>query len=411
MDLSADDYFNGVKRLEKASAWKSKTQQYVLNRLSNINRLKNEVDSDTYKPDPTLDFTINENGHIRLVKSLTPRDSVLQHTLSDAVLVPEVTKHVIYDTGSGLKHRGLSFTRKRFEIHLKDFMKKYKHGYALMIDFSKYFDNIDHEKFINIITTIFDSDEKLVKIIESICKQYEIDVSYTDKEDIITQLFNSLEYIKIDKSKFDGSRMMRKSLGIGAPVAQIAGLIYPYIIDNYIKTVLGMKYYDVYMDDRILLWTNKSVLKDILDDITKLSAKLGIFINPRKTKIVLLWHEFTWLKTKYKITPSGKVIKIFSNEIVMREKRKLRKFNKMIKEGTMKKEDAINQYKSWRNSRIGYNDYYRIKALDEYAERMIGYGSTNESKSNSSTESSTKNNKFGNDVIIEHFRNWRLQNY
>lgn len=405
MDLTVEDYLNGVKRLEKSSAWKGRTQQYLLNRLSNINKLKKEVETGIYVPGKTLDFTINENGHIRQVKALSPNDSVLQHTITDSILTPTVTNYVIYDTGSGLKHRGLSFTRKRFEIHLKDFFKKYKIGYALIIDFSKYFDNIDHRKFVNQIHIMF-NDEQLTRLIENICKQYEIDVSYSDDENIKDKLFNSLEYLKVDKSKLDGSRMMDKSLGIGAPVAQMAGLIYPHIIDNYIKTVLGMPYYDVYMDDRILLHESKDALKKILYTITSMANDLGISINPRKTKIVSINKEFSWLKTKYTISDTGKIIKSFSKDIVMREKRKLRKFNKMIQEGTMLSNDAISQYKAWRNSLNGYNCYYRLKLMDEYAERMINYGRTDDTRTNSNDDNSATNNKFGSRTIVEHFRNW-----
>ena len=112
MNLTADDYINGVKRLEKSSPWKSKTQQYVLNRLSNINKLKESVDSGTYTPGKTIDFKYNENGHTRLIKALAPNDVVLQHTIADTTLLPTIKNYIIYDTGSGLKHRGLSFTRK-----------------------------------------------------------------------------------------------------------------------------------------------------------------------------------------------------------------------------------------------------------------------------------------------------------
>ena len=401
MNLTADDYINGVKRLEKSSSWKSKTQQYVLNRLSNINKLKESVDSGTYTPGKTIDFKYNENGHTRLIKALAPNDVVLQHTIADTTLLPTIKNYIIYDTGSGLKHRGLSFTRKRFEKHLREFSKLYKNGYALIIDFSKYFDNIQNEKFISEINTLF-NDEQLTNLIRRICTQYEIDVSYTDDEDIIHKLFNSLDYIKINKDKLNGSKMMRKSMGIGAPIAQIAGLLFPYMIDNYIKTVLGMKYYDVYMDDRILLFKDKSFLEQVLNYIEQEATKLGIFINHKKTKIVKIIYGFTWLKTRYIITKPGKIIKILPKDVVQREKRKLRKFSNLIEEGKMDREDAINQYKSWRNSKKGFNAYYRLKRIDDYAERMIGY----ERKRTSDGVNKSGNNKFEAGAFFSHFRNW-----
>lgn len=403
MQLTADDYIHAVKRIEKASSWKEHTQQYLLNRLSNIAKLQEQIESGEYTPQNTTDFTINENGHIRLIRALKSDDLVLQHAVSDSILAPVIKDHLIYDTGSGLKDRGLSFTRMRFEIHLRRYFNKFGNsGYALLIDFSKYFDNIDHEKFIAEIQTIFKDDE-LTKLIRKICTQYEIDVSYSDDENIQDKLFNSLEYIEVIKDKkLDGSKKIRKSLGIGAPIAQLAGLLFPYTIDNYIKTVLGIKYYDVYMDDRIILCPCKRDLEEIQYKIYEMATNLGIFINPKKTRIIPIAAGITWLKVRYRFTKTGKIIKTFSRDILARETRKLRKFNKLINEGKMSQEDAINQYKSWRNNKTEFNCYYRLKHMDEYAERMIGYGRT----ADQGTTASTGDHKFNDGTYLEHFRNW-----
>ncbi len=419
MELTADDYFNGVHRLQKASPWKDKTQQFVLNRLSNINKLKKSVEEGTYIPDKTNEFTINENGHIRSIKALSPKDMVLQHTINDAILTPTIRDHLIYDTGSGLKDRGISFTRRRFETHLHRYYNEYgHHGYALMIDFSKYFDNISHEQFINQISNLF-SDRELTEIITRICTQYEVDVSYTDDEDIENKLFNSLEYLQLIKDKkLDGSKMMRKSLGIGAPISQLAGLIYPCKIDNYVKTVLGIKYYDVYMDDRIILHPDKQYLYDVLDKISQIASDLGIFINPKKTKIVNICRDgFTWLKIRYKVLPTGKIIKKLDIEVFKRERRKLYKFAELIKKQEMSQKEAIDQYKSWRNDKAGYNCFYALTRMDEIAERTIHYerprtnhndGAANgtDGKNERARPNSAKNIRSVNRAFLKHFRNW-----
>lgn len=417
MELTADDYFNGVHRLQKASPWKDKTQQFVLNRLTNINKLKKSVEEGTYTPDKTNEFTINENGHVRSIKALSPKDMVLQHTINDAILTPTVRDHLIYDTGSGLKGRGLSFTRRRFETHLHRYYNEYgHHGYALMIDFSKYFDNISHERFISQISNLF-SDKELTEIITRICTQYEIDVSYSDDEDIENKLFNSLEYLQLIKDKkLDGSKMMRKSLGIGAPISQLAGLIYPCKIDSYVKTVLGIKYYDVYMDDRIILHPDKQYLYDVLDKIIQIASDLGIFINPKKTKIVNICRDgFTWLKIRYKVTPTGTILKKLDIEVFRRERRKLYKFAELIDKREMTREEAINQYKSWRNDKAEYNCFYALARMDEIAERTIHYERTNHSngttngtdgKNEGIRSHPSKNIRSVRRAYLQHFRNW-----
>ena len=68
----------------------------------------------------------------------------------------------------------------------------------------------------------------------------------------------------------------------------------------------------------------------------------------------------------------------------------------------MDREYAINQYKSWRNSKKGFNAYYRLKRIDDYAERMIGY----ERKRIPDEDNKSANNKFEARAFFEHFRNW-----
>ena len=347
----------------KSSGWKYKSQAFLLNRLSEIAKLKKEIETGTYEPQEGAVFEINENGHRRLVKSMTPRDAVLQHALCDGVIIPKVKEHIIYDNGAGLKGRGLSFTRRRFEEHLRWHYRRYgTDGYALILDFSKYFDNIRHEEAIRQLETIF-QDEELTTLAKKILKTYEVDISYTER-DLMNEVFNSLEYVKIPKETLTGNRMMHKSLGIGAPISQIIGILYPTLIDNYVKTVKAVHCYDAYMDDRIVLHPDKAFLRGLLKDIEGLAKRLGIHINEKKTQIVKLSHGFTWLKTRYILTDTGKIIKKIPKDVTKRERRKLKKLAQKVEVGDMTAEDYDNQYRAWRGDKKRYNAYKTLKSMD-----------------------------------------------
>ena len=370
MKITARKYTEAAKKLSKSSGWKYQTQRFLLNRLTEISRLKKEVESGNYEPGQGSVFEINENGHHRLVKSMVPRDAVFQHALCDGVIIPTVKRRIIHDNGAGLKGRGLSYTRRRFEEHLRWHYRRYgTEGYVLIIDFSKYFDNIKHETVLAQIATVF-KDEELTETIRRILKTYEVDISYTDK-DLENGLFNSLEHESVPKELLTGERMMRKSLGIGAPVSQTIGILYPTPIDNYIKTVKAVHCYDVYMDDRIIIHLDKQFLKDILQEITAIAKSLGIHINPKKTQIVKLSHGFTWLKTRYILTATGKIIKKIPKDVVKRERRKLRKMGEMVRAGEMSEADYINQYQSWRGDKRKYNAHDTLTSMDLFTRRQL----------------------------------------
>lgn len=373
MNITTEQYIAAAKKLTKSSGWKYRSQKFLLNRLSEIARLKKEIENGTYEPQEGSIFEIHENGHRRLVKSMTPRDAVLQHALCDGVIVPKVKEKIIYDNGAGLKNKGLSFTRRRFEEHLRWHYRRYgTESYALILDFSKYFDNIRHENAVAQLNEIF-SDEKLTEIVKKILKTYEVDVSYTEDPDIIDKIFNSLEYVKIPKEKLTGKRMMPKSLGIGAPISQIIGIMYPTLIDSYVKTVKGVHGYDVYMDDRIVLHPDKMFLRSLLKDVETIAERLGIYVNPKKTQIVKLSHGFTWLKTRYILTPTGKIIKKIPKDVIKRERRKLKKLARKVEAGEMTVEDYDGQYRSWRGDKKRYNAYRTLKSMDSYKRRQSSW--------------------------------------
>lgn len=66
---------------------------------------------------------------------------------------------------------------------------------------------------------------------------------------------------------------------------QILAIYYLNELDHYIKEKLKCKYYIRYMDDGILLSTDKKYLKNCLKEIIKLLDKYKLKLN-NKTKIV-----------------------------------------------------------------------------------------------------------------------------
>ena len=365
----ADSLIAGYRRVQRASGWKDSTQKYGLNLLRETRALQQELREGTYSQGQGSTFKQCEQGHTRLIKALTVRDTVMQHSLCDALLVPELSRHLIHDNGASLKGKGISFTRRRFEEHLRWHFRRYgTEGYILKIDFRKYFDNIRHDVLAREIGRYI-KDKRSMESVGAVLKANEIDVSFA-KGNPIGEVFNALEYEKIPSTAKTGQKYMAKSLGIGSPLAQISGIFLPTLIDTYCKTVKGIHCYDAYMDDRVIIHPGKEYLKALLKEICDIARTLGIFINRRKTQIVKLSHGFTFLKTRYTLTGTGRIIRKIPRDVVTRQRRKMKKLAVFAAEGKLSLKAFDSQYKGWRGDKRRYDASRTLMNMDNLHRRL-----------------------------------------
>ena len=303
----------------KQSRWKEATQRYLSNLLINNLELKKEVLSGNYHVSPTVDFDLNERGHIRHIEAPIVRDRVIQKVLTKHVLTPLLRPHIIYDNYASLKDRGTSFARKRFEIMLRRYMHHYGiDGYILLIDIKKYFENIDHDVLKRMIYPLIKNEDKRV-----------IDL---------------IHYIIDTSSKTD------KGLNLGSEAPQILALYYLTPLDTFLKVVKGIKYYGRYMDDIFIIGASKKELSSLLGNIDDVLSILKLEINWRKTHILKLSHGFTFLQVKYNILDGGRILKRLTRKKIVRERRRLKSLRMVVDRRSMTENDAYNCYQSWRGS-------------------------------------------------------------
>lgn len=360
---------------EKNCRWKYSVQKYELSVLENSFELQTSIRNKTYKQKEFFEFTLSERGKTRPIKSMYISDRVVQRDLCDETLVPILTPFLIYDNGASMKDKGISHARNRLKCHLERYYRKYgNEGYILQIDFSKFFDNIQHEKLARSFEEKID-DKEFMTFVRQLIDAFKIDVSYmTDEEYLqcLNVLYNSIEYRKLPKDSFTGEKYMAKSVGIGSQISQISGVYYPGKIDTYCKTVKGLKYYGRYMDDIYVLHPDKEYLKQLLIEIENISSDLGLFINKRKTQIVKLSHGFTFIGGRYLLTETGKVIVRLKRESITRERKKLKKYYELYYSGRMPKEEIYNAYQSWRGNAKQFNSYKSLLTMDAYYKRLFG---------------------------------------
>lgn len=336
---------------KKDSDWKPQVQKYEIDYLPNIVQSKKELKNKTYKSQKSTEFVIKERGKVRPIIGLQMSDRVIRHSLCDKVLTPELLNYMIYDNGASLKNKGIDFSRKRFEYHLHKYYKNYgNEGYILLMDYTKFYDNIPHKQAYDIISK-YVSDDFALWLLNNIFDNFKIDVSYMSKEEYSNCMaipFNSAEYrLNVPKSARTGQKYMRKSVNIGDQCSQIIGIFYPTPIDNYIKIVKSQKYYGRYMDDSYIIHHDKEYLKALSQDITKEAKRLGIILNKKKTKIYKLSDYFKFLQISYSLTNTGKVVRKINSKRIIAMRRKLKKLKIKVDNNNISQLEVENMFKSW----------------------------------------------------------------
>jgi retron-type reverse transcriptase len=335
-DLIADvdNLYEAFMKSKKGVAWKESVQRYESNAMRNVLDTHKKLIAGENIQHGFVEFDLHERGKIRHIKSIHISERIVQKCLCDQVLVPILSNSLIYDNGASMKGKGVHFAIKRIITHLSKYYRQNGYsnkGYILAIDFSKYFDSIDHA----ILLKMFEKEIKDKRILD------------------LTRNFISV---------FGEG----KSLGLGSQVSQISAIYFPNRLDHFIKEKLQVKYYGRYMDDLYLIHENKEYLKYCLGEIQKICAQLKITINIGKTRIENLEHGIEFLKGRYKLLPSGRVLRLPGKASTKRMRRKLVKFKALIESGKMDYKDLRTAYQSWRgNYRRRFQAYHRIRYMDK----------------------------------------------
>lgn len=373
--------YDAYIKAKKGSDWKPQVQKFEMTYLLSLAKVQQDLKDETYEFLPGTRFIINERGKTRCITGEQIQDRVVKHVLCDEVITPSIRKHLIYDNGASLEGKGIAFTRRRLETHLHRFYSKHgsNDGYILLIDFSKYYDNIQHDVLMKLFSKYI-TDGRALRLLQRIIDREKIDVSYmTDEEyaHCMEMVFNSLEYEKIDRRLLTGEKFMRKHLNIGDHVAQDAGIAYRIPIDNFVKIVKGVKFSGAYMDDSYAIHESKEFLQDLLSEIIEIAKGIGITVNVRKTRICKLSEMWRFLQVQYSLTETGRVIHKINPKRLTAMRRKLKKLA-----GRLPEKEFYNLYHSWmenhyrimsRQQRANMNDLYN-KLKEEHYHVQTDFG-------------------------------------
>lgn len=323
-----ENLYNSYLKCRKGVAWKASVQKYITNAPLNLYNTHRQLMEGKYRSPGFYEFTTYERGKKRRIRSTVIGERIVQRCLCDNSLVPILSNSFIHDNGAAMPLKGYNFAIRRLEQHLHAHYRKHgQNGYILLFDFSKFFDNVDHD-VVKIIVRNKYSDARLIALI-----------------DHFIDMFGEV------------------GLGLGSQISQVLALASADRLDHYIKEVLRIKGYGRYMDDGYLIHHDKEYLQNCLVAIQEICNELGITLNTKKTQIVKLSHGFTWLKCRFYLTESGRIVRKIYKRSITKMRRKLKKLRKMLDAGTIEMADVEMCWQSWHSYASRFDAYHTIRNM------------------------------------------------
>ena len=332
---------NGVR-------WKPSVIRYEHDGLLNTLNLMNDLRDGSYRPSPYSVFQVHEPKD-RTIIAPKLRDRQFHRSLCDAGLYEDVTEHLIRDNYACQRGRGTNDALDRLTYQLRRYYRRHgSEGWVLKCDIRHFFAETPHDVAKAACAKRI-SDERAL---DAVCGVIDSFVGYEGTSD-------------------EGG--VRRGIGLGCQVDQLVELMVLDDIDHMIKERLGIKCYARYMDDFVLVHESGEYLADCRDTIEWHLASLGLALN-EKTSMQPLSHGIWFLKWKFVLTDTGKVLRLVDPRKPARWRRVMRSVWARECAGELPEGATRGRMQSWL-SHLGMGDTWRVRArLIRYYTDLTGDG-------------------------------------
>lgn len=281
---------------------------------------------------------IRERGKARKITPVTVDDRSMQHVISDNALMPMLRRCVIRQNCANQRGKGTRDARQLLDRYLE--LAKRRWGSEIWVwtfDFRNFFGSIRHSECLRALRRLLD-DERLIRLAMLIITSYQAKrlresrkVGECSQDDFATGMDRLMHW--------EGA-----GICLGSQISQDMAITVPDPVDRLIKQ--SMPYYVRFADDGIVIWNNRDDLVQLMKACSETAAGIGLAFHPDKTQIRRAQQGFVFLKVRY-VLAGRKTIKRLSRSSVVRMRRKLKKFRRLVGTGKMTADDAWMSLQSW----------------------------------------------------------------
>ena len=330
--------FESAMKCKRGKMWKASVARFILHVIEECLMLAEEIKIGKYRPRKPHSFTLFY-PKVRPCSSTHIRDRTVQRSLNDNLIYPKMTNSFVLDNWACQKGKGTTGAMNRLDEQLHRFYinnGNSNKGWVLQVDVHGYYRNIRH------------ADAK---------------VCFSRHLDLVT-VYHAMSWLQ---------RQYPYPVGYepGSQMVQILGISLLDPLDHKIKERQRSRYYERYMDDLILVSANREHLERCLETIKAELGKLGLEVHPTKTRIYPLQNGIKFLGFTFRLTSTGRVIRIIDPNNVKHERKKLFRMAQLVRKGEMTKHKFYECYSSWKAHASLGNSYQLLQKMDEYAKDLM----------------------------------------
>jgi len=301
-----DNIHTAYLKARRLKRYKHEVLRFSARLEENLINIQNDLIWKTYRPSRYKFFTIYEPKQ-RLIAALPFRDRVVHHALCN-IIEPICERSMIYDSFACRRGQGVLSGVLRTSRFLRDAGRRWGRVYCLKADVTKFFPSIDHG------------------ILKQILRRR---IACPDTLGLIDTI--------IDSTQTD------RGLPIGSLTSQLWANVYLNELDHFVKETLRVKYYIRYMDDFVILDSDKDRLHDTLEEITAyLGDRLHLSLNGKTQIFPISPRCIDFLG--YRIWPSYRLLRKAN---VARVRRRLKKLVSQARSGEITWEKFRAHLASW----------------------------------------------------------------
>ena len=327
---SLENLEKAFQKAKERKSHKSCVIKFEENLNQELNNLKKELETFTYKPKPLKKFIIRD-PKTRVIHASAFRDRVIHHALI-LIIAPIFEPTFIYDSYANQINKGTHKAVLRFDKFKRKVSqsgrlvsnnynnKNLVRGFVFKADIKHYFDTVDHKILISIIKRNI-KDKKVIWLIRQILNNFNTEIK-------------------------------GKGMPLGNLTSQFFANVYLNDLDYYIKHELKAKYYIRYVDDFVILHKDKKTLEEYKIKINGYIKNLKLELHPTKSKILPLRNGLTMLG--YRIFYHHKLLR--KSNIRKFEKRLASKL-KPYKQELIIYEELLESLRGWFGYALWANTY------------------------------------------------------
>lgn len=344
--VTFDALYESMWKCRRGKLWKASVARYVLHGIDETLKLEEQIKAGKYLPRKPHTFTLTYPKE-RPCSSTHIRDRIVQRSLNDNVIYPAMTRSFIWDNMACQQGKGTTMAMDRLDRFLHRYYinnKNSNEGWVLQCDVEGYYRNMPHVKARECFARKLDG-KTLDNAMAWLQRQYPYDTGFEP----------------------------------GSQMVQILGISLLDPMDHAAKEKLRAKIYERYMDDFIVVSSSYTFLEEARKLFSEELSAVGLWLHERKTRIYPLRDGIKMLGFTFRLTDSGKVLRIIDPKNVKHERKKLRRMSALVKAGKMARDKFDECFCSWKAHANMGNSYRLIQSMDGYVKSLFAEDTKNES--------------------------------